>query len=166
MVLFFSRLYELRAEEAAGGSVVVVGRPAPGRLPSSNSYLSRGAWRHTRYAEEGGGDLLKAAGEELELFAVEAGRSAQKSGIKYICVATQFQFQSTGGSRAEVAARPLKLADAWKAEMGVESRKHVVNIIGEDAEFDKERSGRALWPGVRKPAVFLFLSGRLLRRVV
>jgi len=88
MVLFFGRLYELRAEKVAGGSVVVVGRPAPGRLPSSNSYLSRGAWRRTRYAEEGGGDLLKAAGEELKLFAVEASRSAQKSGITYICVAT------------------------------------------------------------------------------
>ena len=164
MVLFFCRLYELGAEEAAGGSVVVVGRLAPGGLPLSNSYLSRGAWRRTRYAEEGGGDLLKAAGEGLKLFALEAGRSAQKSGITYICVATQFQFQSTDVSRAEVAARPLKLADAWKAEMGVESRKHVV--IGEGTEFDEERSGRALWPGVRKPAVFLFLSGRLLRRVV
>jgi len=52
MVLFFGRLYELRAEEAAGERVIVVGRPAPGRLPSSNSYLSRGAWRRTRYAEE------------------------------------------------------------------------------------------------------------------
>jgi hypothetical protein len=52
MVLFFRRLYELRAEKVAGGSVVVVGRLAPGRLPSSNSYLSRGAWRRTRYAEE------------------------------------------------------------------------------------------------------------------
>jgi hypothetical protein len=30
----------------------------------------------------------------------------------------------------------------------VESRKHVVNIIGEDTEFDKERSGSALWIGV------------------
>jgi hypothetical protein len=75
-----------------------------------------------------------------------ASRSAQKSGITYICIATQFQFQSINGSRAEVAARPLKLVDAWRAEVGVESRKHVV--IGEDAEFDKERSGRALWPGV------------------
>jgi len=33
MVLLFRRLYELRAVNVAGGSVVVVGRPAPGRLP-------------------------------------------------------------------------------------------------------------------------------------
>jgi|GEM_PF-4875346 hypothetical protein len=51
MVLFFGRLRELRAVKVAGKRVVVVGRPAPGRLPSSNSYLSRGAWRRTRYAE-------------------------------------------------------------------------------------------------------------------
>jgi len=145
------------------GSVVVVGRPALGGLPSSNSYLSRGAWRRTRCAKEGSGDLLKAAGR-LKLFAVEAGMSAQKSGITCICVATQFQFQSTDGSRAEVEACPLKLVDAWRAEVGVGSRKHVV--IGEGTEFDKERSGGALWPDVRKPAVFLFLSGRLLRLVV
>jgi hypothetical protein len=41
MVLFFGRLYELRAVEAAGGLWSWWGRPVPGRSPSSNSFLSR-----------------------------------------------------------------------------------------------------------------------------
>jgi hypothetical protein len=43
MVLLFGSLYKLRAEKAAegGAKVVVVGPPAPGRPPSSNSFLSR-----------------------------------------------------------------------------------------------------------------------------
>jgi hypothetical protein len=90
MVLLFGRLYELRAEEATegGAKVVVVGPPGAGKITLVKQLLEQRVWRRTRYTEEGGGDLLKATGEELKLFAVEASRSAQKSGITYICVAT------------------------------------------------------------------------------
>jgi hypothetical protein len=88
VVLFFGRLYELRAVKAAGGLWSWWGRPAPGRPPSSNSFLSRGR----------GGSLDTLKGETVVRFkaAVEvARRAAPTSSTTYICAEVKLQFQST-----------------------------------------------------------------------
>jgi hypothetical protein len=94
VVLFFGRLYELRAVKAAGGLWSWWGRPAPGRPPSSNSFLSRGRGGALDTLKGETVVRFKAAVEGLRRFVEGARRAASPSGATCICAEVKLRFKS------------------------------------------------------------------------